>query len=74
MVVVQRVLFGEAWDERHDDVRLAARLHAVRVPFEILCRTWPGVFMGEAHGELQGFRPHFPKSPMASDGEAGGDV
>jgi hypothetical protein len=57
VVLVQRVLFGEAWDERHDDVRLAARLLAARVPFETLCGTWPELFMAQAHAELQGFRP-----------------
>jgi hypothetical protein len=70
VVVVQRVLFGDAWGEQAEDVRLAARLLAARVPFEILCGTWPEVFMGEAHAELQGFRPRPPhpsKPPMESD-------
>jgi hypothetical protein len=53
VVLVQQAL----WGERSDDVRLAARLLAARVPFEILCGTWPEVFMAQAHAELQGFRP-----------------
>ena len=47
-----------------DDVRLAARLLAARVPFEILCGTWPEVFMAQAHAELQGFMPRPPESPV----------
>jgi hypothetical protein len=54
VVLVQQAL----WGERSDDVRLAARLLAARVPFEILCGTWPEVFMAQAHAELQWFRPH----------------
>jgi hypothetical protein len=69
VVLVQRSL----WGERSEDVRLAARLLAARVPFEILCGTWPEVFMAQAQAELQGFRPQPPKSPMASDSEEGGD-
>jgi hypothetical protein len=69
VVVVQRAL----WGDLPEDYGLAARLLAARIPFEILCGTWPEVFMGEAHDELQGFRPHPPKSPLASDGEAGRD-
>ncbi|SAL85098.1 hypothetical protein AWB68_07562 [Caballeronia choica] len=72
VVLVQRAL----WGEQLDDVRLAARLLDARIPFEILCGTWPEVFMAQAHAELQGFRPQppkSPKSPMASDGEEGGD-
>jgi hypothetical protein len=53
VVLVQQAL----WGERSDDVRLAARLLAARVPFEILCGTWPEVFMAQAHAELQEFRP-----------------
>ena len=60
MVLVQRAL----WGERPDDVRLAARLLDARIPFEILCGTWPEVFMAQAHAELQGFRPQPPKSPI----------
>ena len=70
VVVVQRALWGEA----PDDVRLAARLLEARIPFEILCGTWPEVFMGEAHAELQGFMPRPPASPELSepsDGEEG---
>jgi hypothetical protein len=72
VVLVQRSL----WGERSEDVRLAARLLAARVPFEILCGTWPEVFMGEAHAELQGFMPRPPGSPESSepsDGEEGDD-
>ncbi|MDR5736186.1 hypothetical protein QCE47_28150 [Caballeronia sp. LZ025] len=61
--LVQRSL----WGERPDDVRLAARLLAARIPFEVLCGTWPDVFMGEAHAELQGFRPRPPDPRMESD-------
>ena len=67
---------GRLWGERSEDVRLAARLLDARMPFEILCGTWPEVFMAQAHAELQGFRPQppkSPKSPMASDGEEGDD-
>ncbi|SAL05180.1 hypothetical protein AWB81_07052 [Caballeronia arationis] len=56
VVLIQQAL----WGERSDDVRLAARLLAARVPFEILCGTWPEVFMADAHAELQGFRPQQP--------------
>ncbi|SAL82611.1 hypothetical protein AWB67_06172 [Caballeronia terrestris] len=69
VVLVQRSL----WGERSDDLRLAARLLAARVPFEILCGTWPEVFMAQGQAELQEFRPQPPKSSMASDGEEGGD-
>jgi hypothetical protein len=69
VVMVQRVLFGDAWGERPDDVRLAARLLDARIPFEILCGTWPEVFMAQAHAALQGFRPRPPESPEPSDGE-----
>ena len=50
-----------------EDVRLAARLLAARVPFEMLCGTWPEVFMAQAHAELQGFRP----PPRSLSSEAG---
>ncbi|WP_235025481.1 phage integrase family protein [Caballeronia terrestris] len=50
VVLVQRVL----WGERSEDVRLAARLLVARVPFEILCGTWPEVFMAQADAELRG--------------------
>lgn len=75
VVLVQRAL----WGERSEDMRLAARLLAARVPFEILCGTWPEVFMAQAQAELQAFRPHppkspkSPKSPMASDSEESDD-
>jgi hypothetical protein len=69
VVMVQRSLWGEG----PDDVRLPARLLDARIPFNILCGTWPEVFMGEAHAELQGFRPQPPTSSLASDGEEGGD-
>ncbi len=76
VVLVQRSLWGERSDDVRDDVRLAARLLAARVPFEILCGTWPEVFMAQAHAELRGFMPRSPGSPDSpepSDGEDGGD-
>jgi len=66
VVLVQRVL----WGERPDDVRLAARLLDARIPFEILCGTWPEVFLAQAQAGLQEFRP---KPPMGLDGEQGSD-
>jgi hypothetical protein len=45
---VQRVLWGEAFE----DVWLASRLRAARVAFEVLCGTWPSVFMAEAGAAL----------------------
>ncbi|SAL66132.1 hypothetical protein [Caballeronia humi] len=72
VVLVQRA----PWGERSEDVRLAARLLAARVPFEILYGTWPEVFMAQAHAELRGFMPRSagsPDSPERSDGEEGGD-
>ena len=66
VVMVQRVL----WGDLPEDDGLAARLPEARIPFEILCGTWPEVFMGEAHAELQGFRPRPPDPRMESeDGE-----
>jgi hypothetical protein len=67
VVVVQRVLFADGWGDLPEDDGLAARLLEARIPFEILCGTWPEVFMGEAHAELQGFRPRPPSPPMQSD-------
>ena len=67
---------ARAWGEQPEDVRLAARLLDARIPFEILCGTWPEVFMAQAHAELQGFMPRPPASPESSepsDGEEGGD-
>ena len=61
MVLVQRAL----WGEQLGDVRLAARLLDARIPFEILCGTWPEVFMAQAHAELQGFRPQPPNRRVA---------
>jgi len=73
VVVVQRVLFADAWGDLPEDDGLAARLLEARIPFEILCGTWPEVFMGEAQAELQGFRPRPPMLPAprreADDGE-----
>ncbi|WP_062643847.1 hypothetical protein [Caballeronia arationis] len=69
VVLVQRAL----WGARPDDVRLAARLLDARIPFEILCGTWPEVFLAQARAELREFRPKPPKSPLASDGEQGCD-
>jgi hypothetical protein len=65
VVLVQRAL----WGERPDDVRLAARLLDARIPFEILCGTWPEVFMAQAQAALREFVPRPPESPMASDDE-----
>jgi hypothetical protein len=48
VVLVQRVL----WSEQFEDVWLATQLHDARLAFEILCGTWPEVFMGEAHAAL----------------------
>jgi hypothetical protein len=67
VVLVQRSL----WGERSDDVRLAARLLAARVPFEILCGTWPEVFMAQAHTQLQEFRPQPPGSSDEREGDDG---
>jgi hypothetical protein len=78
VVLVQRVLFGDAFghafgearSERQEDVpevtRLAARLLAARVPFEILCGTWPEVFMAQADIALQSFLQPPPRSNQAS--------
>jgi hypothetical protein len=63
VVVVQRAL----WGNLPEDYRLAARLLDARIPFEILCGTWPGIFMAQAQAELQGFRPRPPAPPMESD-------
>jgi hypothetical protein len=68
VVLVQRSL----WGERPDDVRLAARLLDARIPFEILCGTWPDVFMAQALAELRRFSPQPPGSSAATDA-AGGD-
>ena len=69
VLVVQRVL----WGDLPEDYGLAARLLEARIPFEILCGTWPEVFMGDAHAELQGFRPRPPMPPAprreSDDGE-----
>jgi hypothetical protein len=72
VVVVQRAL----WGDLPEDYGLAARLLDARIPFEILCGTWPEVFMAQAQAELQGFMPRPPASPESSepsDGEEGGD-
>jgi hypothetical protein len=63
VILVQRSL----WGERPDDVRIAARLLDARIPFEILCGTWPEVFMEQAHAELQGFRPRPPVPPASPE-------
>jgi hypothetical protein len=68
VVLVQRVL----WGERGEDVRLAARLLAARIPFGLLCDTWPKVFMAQAHAKLQGFRPQ-PPGAFPVDGEGDHD-
>ena len=41
------------WGEQPEDVRLAALLLDARIAFEVLCGTWPEVFMAQAHAELQ---------------------
>jgi hypothetical protein len=69
VVLVQRAL----WGERPDDVRLAARLLDARIPFEILCGTWPAAFMAQALAELQRFRPQPPGSSEATGGGGGQD-
>jgi hypothetical protein len=48
VVLVQRVL----WGEQFEDVWIAAQLRAARVAFEVLCGTWPDVFMTEADKAL----------------------
>jgi hypothetical protein len=63
VVLVQRVL----WGDLPEDHGLAAPLLDARIPFEILCGTWPDVFMAQAHAELQGFRPRPPDPRMESD-------
>jgi hypothetical protein len=68
VVLVQRAL----WGERPDDIRLAARLLDARIPFEILCGTWPEVFMAQALAELHRFSPQPPGSSAAID-DAGAD-
>ena len=66
VVLVQRVL----WGERSADVRLAALLLDARIAFELLCSTWPDVFMAQAHAALRDFRrqpPFFPASRKGDD-------
>jgi hypothetical protein len=48
VVLVQRVL----WGEQFEDLWLANQLHDARLAFEILCGTWPEVFMGQANAAL----------------------
>jgi hypothetical protein len=48
VVLVQRVLWGESFE----DGWLASQLRAARVAFEVLCATWPQVFMAEADEAL----------------------
>jgi hypothetical protein len=55
------------WGDLPEDHGLAASLLDARIPFEILCGTWPDVFMEQAHAELQGFRPRPPDPRMESD-------
>lgn len=71
VTLVQRVMYGETrategnvptW-RQVENKRLAELLRAARVPFEFLCGTWPGVFMAQAHGVLQGFMKQPPMAP-----------
>ncbi|MDR5748698.1 hypothetical protein QCE73_36545 [Caballeronia sp. LZ029] len=63
VVLVQRAM----WGDLPEDHGLAAPLLDARIPFEILCGTWPDVFMAQAHAELKGFRPRPPHPRMESD-------
>jgi hypothetical protein len=65
VVLVQRVL----WGEQSADVRLAALLLDARIAFELLCGTWPDVFMAQAHAELRGFRRQPPLFPASRKGD-----
>jgi hypothetical protein len=66
--LVQRVL----WGERCEDLWLANQLCDARLPFEILCSTWPEVFLQESHEALSRLGlpavaaprpPDFPRTP-----------
>ena len=81
VVLVQRVL----WDEQFEDLWLAKQLHDAHLAFEILCGTWPEVFMAQAHAALTAVGlptltpPMFrdlPRAPCAGEGddEGGHDV
>ncbi|SAL86238.1 hypothetical protein AWB67_07147 [Caballeronia terrestris] len=85
VVLVQRVLFGDVWGEPFEDLWLAKQLHDARLAFEILCGTWPEVFLGQANAALTALGlptltpPMFrdlPRSPCAGEGddEGGHDV
>ncbi|GAB5097803.1 hypothetical protein [Caballeronia sp. HLA56] len=74
VALVQRVLWGEA----PSDQWLARQQQDLRVAFEILCGTWPDVFMGQAHAELTRLGlptlvpPMFrdlPRAPSAGEGD-----
>jgi hypothetical protein len=64
VVLVQRVL----WGEQFEDVWLAAQLREARVAFEVLCGTWPEVFLSDAQAALVrlGMRLPGPNEPPAS--------
>ena len=49
--MVQHVLLGE----RAEDAQLAERLRDARDVLEVLCGTWPHVFMSHAHAVLAAF-------------------
>ncbi|WP_157696190.1 hypothetical protein [Caballeronia temeraria] len=57
--LVQRVL----WEERPADV-VATRLHNARVAFEILCGTWPEIFLAQAIAELKRLGVCAPRSDV----------
>jgi len=69
VALVQRVMFGDAWGEQSEDVRLAALLLDARIAFEVLCGTWPEVFMADADAALAGFRPRPPVPPETGEGD-----
>jgi hypothetical protein len=68
VALVQRAL----WGEQSEDVRLAALLLDARIAFEVLCGTWPEVFMAQALAELHRFRPQSPGSSAGIE-HGGGD-
>ncbi|GAB5097652.1 hypothetical protein [Caballeronia sp. HLA56] len=74
VTLVQRAL----WGEQFEDLWLAGQLCKARLAFEILCGTWPDVFMRQAHTTLTRLglptlvAPMFrdlPRAPSAGAGE-----
>ncbi|WP_250468099.1 hypothetical protein [Caballeronia sp. GAFFF2] len=74
ITLVQRAL----WGEQFEDLWLAGQLCKARLAFEILCGTWPDVFMRQAHTTLTRLGlpalvpPMFrdlPRAPSAGEGE-----